>query len=191
MKTLLGSLVFFLIIQPVSIFSEEVKSPSGNIYSFAEHLPMAEALRGGEKGTLYGKWGVDRFRFQGLPSTGSDIFISQGVVVAEKVREAISFNPLTGFDSTLVFSQVPSGSQLRIFYAVPDSVFEQSKVVGVNFEVWIGKKKVFETRASSKGWQEKTVDLSLLSLLGRSYRVTFRVSAVDQDQEFAFDAYIE
>lgn len=174
-------MIFFLFLP--SIPADAKKARPGDekaiLYSFVENLSKAQAVRESEDRVIEGRWLGDRFKFEGLPSV-ADIFTSESVVVDGKTRSAIWLQPLERFESSLTFSGVPAGRVLEISYALPDWTFQGKEVSPVEFEIWIGEKKVFGTRFNTKGWKTKTVDLTLLSLLQRKYRVSFKVRTTDQ-----------
>ena len=170
---------------------EESSPPPSVVYSFLEALPRAQASWKGAGKTLAGVWEEDRFRFEGQAGV-TDIFATDAALVEGKPRLAIWLQPYDDLEATLTFSDLPPGRQLHLFYALPDPVFQQAKLIPVYLEVWIGQKKLFETRVNSKGWKEKTVDLTLPFLLQRRFLIRVKVWAAEkQSSSFIFYARIE
>ena len=161
------------------------------LYSFVDSLSQAQALRDTELGLLEGTWFNERFEFEGLHGA-YDVQVFRKVAVEGKFRRAIHVLSLPEQDSLLIFSDVPPGRNLRLFFALPDSVFEKGIVAPVQVEAWIGGKRLFTTATNARGWQEKTLDLSLPLLLQRPYRVTVKVRATGvRSTPFLFYGHIE
>lgn len=166
--------------------------PKEITYSFFQGLSQAHALRKEESQVFEGRWTGDRLSFEGFPPK-MDIFVNESVLVEGKTRRVIWFSALSKYESTLVFFKVPAGKRLRVFYALSDSTFQKGgEIAPVEFEVWMGGKKLFETRISSRGWQERTLDLTLPFLLQRSFRFSFKVRTSGADaKDFVFYGYVE
>ncbi len=174
-------------------FEEEEEGPPKEVtYSFIASLSKAQALRIKRAGQVYkGKWTADRFHFEKLPGI-ADIFVSDNALVDAKPHSVIWFPSLSGFESSISFSKIPPGKRLYVFFALPDSVFKQKKVVPVDFEISIGEKKLLNTRILAQGVREEVFDLTLPYLLHRPYRVTFRIRSADsQPVDFVLHGYIE
>jgi len=188
-------LILCLLICPIPISAQDpVAPPPGEIvYSFIERLSQAQAIKRGAGNEVHqARWITSRFRFDELPGS-ADILISEGILVKGKARSVIRFQALPGYESELVYKKVPPGRRMRIFFALTDSNFRKSKErAPVDFEVWIGAKKLYETRVNSRGWQEKTLDMTLPRLLQRGFRVSFKVrTSGEQLKNFVFYGYIE
>ena len=167
--------------------------PQEILYSFLDHLSEARAVRQSMGQPDYeGEWLGNRFRFSGLPDS-ADITVNDQVIVGEKARPAIQFNALAKLESTLTFPKVAPGKRLHIFYGLADSAFEKGQAVApVEFEIWLGKKRVLETRVSSKGWNERTINLTIPHLLHRNFRFAFSVRmAGERTQKFLVYGYLE
>ena len=190
-KGLLLASILFLLFHPLPARAVQEEPPGEIIFSFLEELPYAEAVREGEGQTVTGEWVDERFYFEGLPGL-TDVFTTEAVKVDGKTQAAIWFQPWKGFDSTLTFSSVPPGKRLRLFFALGDSDFVQGKATPVYFEVWLGKKKLFDAQGGTKGWKQKTFDLTLAYLLQRKYRFKFRIwSSERRPTSFVFYGYVE
>ena len=167
--------------------------PQEILYSFLDHLSEARAVRQsmGQPG-FDGEWLGNRFRFIGLPDS-ADITVNDQIVVGEKTRPAIQFNALAKLESTLTFPKVAPGKRLHVFYGLADSAFEKDQAVApVQFEIWLGKKRLLETRVSSKGWNERAIDLTIPRLLHRNFRYVFSVRmAGERTQKFVVYGYLE
>jgi membrane protease YdiL (CAAX protease family) len=187
------ALILCLVFLGPPAYSRETAAPAKNIiYSFLESFPRAQVVREREGLVYRGKWMARRFQFEGLPIT-SDIFVSETVMVGGKTRPVIQFPALPGFKSTVLFPKVPPARKLRVFFALSDEAFPKEGIAEpVQFEVWIGRKKLHESRLNSRGWQEKTLDLTILFLLQRTYTVTFKLSTSGADSKsFAFYGYLK
>lgn len=190
-KGLLLASILFLLFPPLSARAAEGGPPGEILFSFLQELPHAEAVREGEEGTIRGEWADGRFYFEGLPGS-TYVFTTENIAVDGKTRMAIWFQPWKGFDSTLTFSSVPPGRRLRLFFALGDSDFSEGKAIPVYFEVWLGKKKLFDAQVGTKGWKQKTFDLTLVYLLQRKYRFKFRTwSSERRPTNFVFYGYVE
>lgn len=154
--------------------AEEEVLPREVIFSFIEALPRARAFRGEKLQEYKGAWSEDRFHFEGLPGL-TDIFVSASTVVDGRARQTIWFQPLNGSESRLVYPNVPPGAKLILSFAIPDLFVRPKKTTPVELEVWIGKKLLYETRVSGKGWRERAFDLTLPYLLGRKCQVAFHI----------------
>ncbi len=192
-KGLALGLVLLLFFPALPVLAQRpVPLPKEIAYSFLLNLSQARAIRASEGQAFEGRWSGNRFSFEGLPQD-ADISVNESVLVEGKMRRVIWFPGLPRYESSLVFSKVPARKRLRVFYALSDASFQKGgELIPVQFEVWIGRKKLFETRVSSPGWQEKSLDLTFPFMLHRSFRFSFKVqNAGRQTASFVFYAYIE
>jgi len=168
--------------------------PPGEIlYSFLQAFPRAQAQRR-RRGKNVRAWWLERgFQFEDSAAGAIDIFVSEDAVAGAVVRQAIAFNLVAGEESELIYSEVPPGRRIHLYFALPDGSFPLTRAgAPVLFEVLIGTKSIFEAELSTRGWKEKTIDLTLPFLLQRSYRLTFRVRTVDKQwKTFVFHGYVE
>lgn len=166
--------------------------PREVIYSFAASLSKAEVLRRQEGGKVFrGKWTADRFRFEGLPGA-ADIFVSDTAIVDGKARSVIWFPALPGFESSISFSEIPPSKRLYVFFALPDAVLSQKRIIPVDFQIWIGKKRLLNTRVLTKGGRERIFDLTLPYLFHHPYRITFKIYSTDSHPvSFVFYGHTE
>ena len=176
--------------QPPSVTQRGAVPPGA--YSLAENLSQAGALRVTPEGQSFpGVFTDGRFSFAGLAGN-ADIFVSDSGLVEGLTRTAIWFPPLEGMESTLTFHQVPRRRKLHVFFALPDTTTQQKDLLPVQFEIWMGKKNLFHTRLSTKGWQEKVLDLTLPYLLQKSYQISFKVRMSDnQSKDLIFYGYLQ
>jgi hypothetical protein len=167
------------------------KKEKEKIYILTQHFTKAQAERE-ISGRIYaGQLKGERIQFEGLPGI-ADIFVTESAVVEGKTRPVIWFQPLQNSENSLIFRDVPPGRKLHLFYALPDWTFQKQQVTPVQFEVWFGKRKLLETRVSTKGWKEKILDLTLPFLLQRKGRLVFKVGVAGQRPEsFVFYGAIE
>jgi len=184
-------LMLFLLLPPLPARAAE-RPPREIIFSFLQGLPYAQAVRQGEGQSFTGEWKGDRFHFEGLPALMA-IYTTEVVAVEGKTRAAIWFQPWRDLDTTLVFSSVPVGKRLRIFFALGDSDFSHGRrATPVYFEAWIGKKKLFDAQVNTRDWKEKSFDLTLPYFLQRKSRFSFKIQASEKQQtSFIFYGYIE
>ena len=186
-------MILFFFFLPISSFARAEEKPAEKvIYSFLPFLSQTRVTRSIGDKLIEQKWVEGRLHSDQLPPL-VDVFTSDSVVVGGAKRSAIWFPPLFGFDSVLEFTGVPPARKLKVFYALPDESFkEDGKTTPVQFEVWIGKKKLFESLVGTKGWKEKSVDLAIPYFLRRRYQFSFRVRTGDADpKSFVFYAYLE
>lgn len=191
---LFSILILGLLVFPIPVSAQDPGRPPGEIvYSFIERLSQARAIKRGQGNEVHqARWIASRFRFDELPGM-ADILVSEGILVKGKTRTVIRIQALPGYESELVYKKVPPGRRMRIFFALADSNFRKGKEQApVEFEVWIGAKKLYETRVNSRGWQAKTLDMTLPRLLQRGFRVSFKVrTSGEQLKNFVFYGYIE
>lgn len=164
------------------------------LYFFQQALPQAQAIRIRQGEAYKAKWDdrIERLRFEELPGR-ADVLVAKKTPVRGKMKPAIRFQPLPGYDSMLIFENTPPAKQLVVTIALADPAFKKSKeVVPVEFEIWIGKKKIYATRVSTKGWHPQTLNLTLPYILHRSFRYTFKVrTALKRSRHFLFNAYLK
>ena len=162
------------------------------VYSFLENLPGARVLRIRKGEAFMGKWTETRHRMEGLPPA-ADVLVTRKTLVRGKTRSAIRFRALPGYESSLAFEKVPPARELHVFAALADPTFKKTKeVIPVEFEIWVGRKKIHSDRISFKGWVEQKVDLTVPYLLHRKYRFTFKVrTASKRSRNFVFYALLK
>ena len=166
--------------QKSSLPEREEVPPEEVIYSFLRGFQEARAQKS-QKGKLIGGWWQENgFQFEDSSQTiVKDIFLSEEINVNGRKRKAIWFLINPGFESLLIFQNVPPGRRLKLSYALPDETFLGKAPAFIQVEVRIGKKKLFEVQINAKGWKEKTADLTLPFLLHHNYDVTIAVRSLD------------
>ena len=156
--------------------------PEEVIYSFLQSFQEAKAQKLEKGRYIKGLWQENGFQFE--DSTGllmKDIFLSDAINVNGRQRNAIWFLIGPGYESLLRFQGVPPGKRLRLYYALQDEAFLEKVPAFVQVEARIGKKKLFEVQINTKGWKEKTADLTLSFLLHHNYDVTITVHSLDPE----------
>ncbi len=151
------------------------------IYSFLQAFPQARAIRYPKFDKTEGRWVEDHFEFPDAPGQ-SDIFTGKNFEVNAAVREAIAFRIQPDVASNLIFTRVPPGRKLKVFLAMPDFAFRKEKLSPIQFEAWIGGKKILTTEVQTKGWRQEEADLTLPFLLQRNYIVSFKVYSPTQEE---------
>lgn len=167
---------------PVSSPERDEIPPEEVIYSFLAGFQEAKAQKLQRGKLIRGWWFEDGFQFEdAVEGIVKDIFVSDSMNVNGRQRKAIWFLVQPGFESLLVFSNVPPGKRLKLFYAMPDETFLGKPPAFVQVEVRIGKKKVLEVQINTKGWKEKTLRLTLPYILHRNMVVTVAVRSLDPE----------
>jgi len=181
--------------QPPSFAEVEETPPENVVFSFLRGLPEAQVERRKKGKSIGGRWNEKGFQFEDSDPGVMEIFAHEQTTVSGKNRGAVWMLAKSGSESSLAFLKVPPGRSLRFFYALPDYVFEprgKAQPAFVQVEILIGKKKVFEGQTNTKGWKEKTLDLTLPYLLQRDYQITIRVRSLDPEPRyFVFYGYIQ
>ena len=168
------------------LFEPEDTPPEEVTFSFLQSFSEARAEQRKKSKIFRGEWKGNGFEFEGAPGQ-PEFFINDQTMVSTKPRPAIWVLIKPGHESSLIFSKIPPSRRVRIFYAIPDFNFEgQGKALPsfIQIEVLVGKKKIFEAQTNTKGWREKTLDLTLPYLLHRDYQITFRLRSLDQEPRF-------
>ena len=166
-----------------SLSEGEQAPPKEVIFSFLQEFHEAKA-RKFQKGKFIGaSWVENGFQFEDSTYGGNmkDIFLSEQISVNGRQRMAIWFLINPGFESLLLFQNVPPGRQLRLFYALPDGTFLQKAPAFIQVEVWIGRKKLFKAQINTKGWKQKTVNWVLPFLLHRDCDVTIAIRSLNPE----------
>ena len=192
-KSLAFLATLFLILAPVSLSAgekEEIKNHR-QTYSLIQNLSQAQVLREANGRIYEGRWQQNRFHFEGLPPV-ADVAISQSIPVDGRIFPVIWLQPFPRFETTFVFPGISGGGKMQFFFALPDATFRKEIVTPVYVEAWIGKKELFKVRLNAKGWVKKTFDLTLPSLLRRSYSLTLKIRTSDnQPKVLVFYGYTE
>ncbi len=170
-----------------SLIEPKEGPPEEVIFSFVQGFPEAHTDRRKWGRIVQGLKIENGFRFEDSPPGATDVFVSPDVMVNGKPRQAISLLIVPGFETNLIFQNIPPGRRLRFFYALPDTLFQTANKAAVSFvqvEVLIGRKVLFEGQTNTKGWREKAVDLTLPYLLHRELQVTIRTRSLDPAPQF-------
>ncbi|GEM_PF-2522753 len=171
-----------------SVFLDDEEAPTEEVtFSFLQGFPEAQAEKIKKGKVSRAQWDGTGFRFGDSEPNVIDFFIHDQTLVSGKTRPAIWILVAPGYESSLTFSKIPSGRKLNLFYALPDYVFQEAGKVTPSFvqmEIFIGKKRIYEGQTNTKGWKEKTLDLSLPYLLQRDLQVTIRVRSLDPQPRY-------
>lgn len=162
------------------------------VFSFRDALSGAQATLKGNAQVLSGVWEIDRFRFQGMPGM-TDILVTDFAMEEGKpTRPVIWTQPLKNFEYTLDYPEVPVGRKLTLFFGLGNSALKKSNLEPVQFEVWIGKKKLFDSTLLAKGWLGKEADLTIPWMLKRKFHFRFVIRNLEQGGGgFVFNGKIE
>jgi len=167
--------------------------PEEVVYSLLRGFPEAHAEKLKKGKRVKGWWTGKGFQFEDAASESAlHLFLSDQIKVGARLRQAIWFQVEPGFESSLLFRGIPPARRLRLFYALPDEIFSKKQPAFIQMEILIGKKKIFETQTNTKGWKEKTVNLTLPFLLDRDFNLTIKVRSLDPEpKSFGVYGYIE
>ena len=164
-------------------FETEEAPPENVVFSFLKNFSEAKAERRNRGQVSLGQWNRTGFQFPGSGPNTADIFTNPQTPVNGKNREAIWMVIPPGQEVGLTFPNVPPGHRLRFFYALPDYLFTMKAPAFTQVEVWVGKKKVYESQTNTKGWKEKVIGLTLPYLLQREIQVTVRARSLDPEPQ--------
>ena len=140
-----------------------------------------------------GVWKDERFHFEGLPDS-ADILMDRKALVERKPETVVWFPVGPEQDASLTYTGVPIGRRLRFLFILSGDwdVTKKEKPLPLLLEIWIGKKKLFETQISTPGWKEKTLDLTLPYLLQRRFRFTVKARTLGPEWDnLIFFGYLE
>ncbi len=169
-------------------FLEAEEAPLEEVtFSFLQGFPEAQVEKRKKGKVSRAQWKGTGFQFEDSDPNVVDFLAHDQTQVNGKNRPAIWALVMPGFESSLTFSKVPPARKLKFFYALPDYVFQAAEKVLPSFvqiEIFIGKKRIYEGQTNTKGWKEKTVDLSLPYLLQRDLQVTIRIHSLDPQPRY-------
>lgn len=168
-----------------------------SIYIFSEHLPEAQAeIFFANKENRKGIWEQEQFQFYGLQDDSQIRVVSGTEGKGDTPWQAMQMNSLPMSSRKLQYMNVPTGQTLNIYYKLELRKEDQEKFAKQNFfiyfSIYAGKKMLRKIRLSSqeKGWLQVTLPLDTLSLLNRSFPVTFGLTGTD-DMPLNFQFFAE
>lgn len=178
---------------PPPVWAKKQDAGKKFVYSFADNLGSAEALRASREEMFPGAWKDERFHFEGLPDS-ADILVDRKALVERKPETVVWFPVGPEQDVSLTYTGVPVGRRLRFLFLLSGDwgAAKKGEPLPLLLEVWIGKKKLFETQISTPGWKEKTFDLTLPYLLQRKFRFTVKARTLGPEWDnLIFFGYLE